>query len=124
MTRTVPLLLLIALPLAADTSGRRGSADPNRFQQVAAYECRQKIWMLSPGGRWYTSKNGNDVGVFEARTGKRHGLLKGHAASLHDAGWSRDGRTLATAGYDGAVKVWDVPTLREIVTIPAHVGYS
>ena len=43
--------------------------------------------------------------------------LTGHSAAVHGAAFSPDGRRVVTAGQDGAVKIWDVRTGREIRTL-------
>jgi WD40 repeat protein len=46
------------------------------------------------------------VKLWEAATGKEQATLKGHQVSAMS--WSPDGKTLASAGRDGTVKLWDV----------------
>ena len=126
MIRFSLLLPLLALPLAAfaDTSGRRRSIDVGRFVEVADYDPGRRPWMVSPDGRSFITRVGGDVGVYEAATGRELGILRGHADKLHDAGWSRNGRFLATAGYDGTARVWNLQTLKPLAAVRAHDGYS
>ncbi|MEK6249150.1 MAG: WD40 repeat domain-containing protein, partial [Planctomycetales bacterium] len=37
------------------------------------------------------------------------------------ADWSPEGRRLAMSGRDGRVKVWEIPSLRELFSVTAHV---
>jgi WD40 repeat protein len=48
--------------------------------------------------------------------------LSGHAGGLTGVAWSPDGIRLATAGQDGAVKVWLTATGEATVSINAHDG--
>ncbi len=117
------LAAALALPAAADTSRRKTSVDYSRFAPLSATVC-PRAWQIVPGGRFIANQAGNDVLLTEAATGKEHGRLAGHIAGVHDAGFSADGRFMATAGNDAAVKIWDLTTLKEVRSIDAFGAYS
>jgi WD40 repeat protein len=48
--------------------------------------------------------------VIDLVSGKVMRSLEGHTHHVLGVSWSADGRTLATAGADGMVKVWDATT--------------
>src|SRR5215470_11906835 len=48
--------------------------------------------------------------------------LKGHTALVYGVAFSPDGKILATAGFDNAVKLWDFATGKEIKTLSGHTG--
>jgi WD40 repeat protein len=66
--------------------------------------------------------------VWDVQTGKRLLTLSGHTASIQVAVFSRDGTHLATGGYEGAVKVWDVsagPTAgQELLNLTGYSPYT
>jgi WD40 repeat protein len=43
-------------------------------------------------------------------------IIKGHPGPVYALAYSPDGRTLASGGLDGAVRLWDVGTFREALT--------
>lgn len=45
-------------------------------------------------------------------------LLRGHHNALREVVFSPDSRCLATTSYDGTIRLWDVPTGRELHRIP------
>jgi hypothetical protein len=62
--------------------------------------------------RLYTS-----AGAAEAEP-KR--VLTAHSDIIYDLAFSRDGKTLATCGYDRLIKLWDVASGKELRTLKDH----
>ncbi|MFE5482686.1 WD40 repeat domain-containing serine/threonine protein kinase [Streptomyces sp. NPDC056527] len=50
------------------------------------------------------------------------GELKGHEGNIDSLAVSRDGRFLATGGYDTTLKLWDLTARREKATFEGHTG--
>ena len=48
------------------------------------------------------------------------GTLDGHTEAVYSVAWSPDGKTLATAGFDSTVRLWDVATRKEIRKYEGH----
>ena len=48
------------------------------------------------------------------------GTLNGHTDPVYAVAWSPDGKTLATAGFDNTVRLWDAATRKEIRTFEGH----
>ena len=88
-------------------------------------------WRLSQGtvgpivfsgdGRWLAS-GGDDnlVTVRDAATGELRTELRGHREELVALAFSPDGRTLASSSVDGTLRLWHLPTWRELGTL--HEG--
>lgn len=64
------------------------------------------------------SVGANEAQIWEVPSGRRIGTLKGHVGGMTQATFSPDGRTLATGAYDGRIKLWNLATGQEVVTLP------
>ena len=60
------------------------------------------------------------VGAALAQEAKVIGTLDGHTDPVYAVTWSPDGKTLATAGFDNTVRLWDAGTRKEIKKYEGH----
>jgi RNA polymerase sigma factor (sigma-70 family) len=65
---------------------------------------------------------GKTVVLLEAATGGRRAELSGHTQMLFRAKLAPDGRTAVSAGGDGAIRVWELPSGKEIGRLEGHRG--
>lgn len=108
---------------ARDTSRRSVSIHPSRFHLVETIPIGP-VSFLGPQGRHAIRYRANDVLLFPMQKKSVEQVLSGHIRNVHDAGWSKNGRIVATTGYDGLVKVWNVSTGKQVSSFRAHTGFS
>jgi WD40 repeat protein len=120
--------VLIALaagpePARADSSRRREVVDLTRIELLRTIE---KGWShsIAPGGQAFAVFDANVVRIVDTFEGKETQTLAGHNGLIHDSGWSRDGRLIATSGYDSSVRVWEVSTGKTLLSLYPHAGYA
>jgi WD40 repeat protein len=77
---------------------------------------------FSPDGeRMGTSAEDGSAYLFETKSWDQVFHLRGHLKAVHSLSFSRDGRRVATGGGDrDAVKIWDVATGQEVLTLAAN----
>jgi WD40 repeat protein/serine/threonine protein kinase len=70
----------------------------------------------------YSTRSGaGGVRVLDLDTGREVAPpLKGHSGNTGYPAFSPDGRRLATSGIDGTVKIWDLATGQETLTLKGH----
>jgi len=112
----------LVLALLGDFSSRAPAADPTHFVLLRSSPVHSSS--LSPAGNALALYAGNSVQLYDVKQDRETFRLAGHNGNIHDSGWSRDGRLFATSGYDGFVRVWEVPTGRCVATIAASTGYA
>ena len=62
------------------------------------------------------------VSSLSAQEPKLRATLQGHTNEVVSVAYSPDGKTLASASYDGTLKLWDVTTGKERATLKGHTG--
>ena len=113
----------VLVALLCDATPRGVDVDLSRLDLAVTHE-GLVIGTLSPSGLHGATYAGNTATITDLRTGTAVLALKGHDGNIHDSGWSRDGRTFATTGFDGLVKTWEVSTGRCLAAVAAHPAYA
>jgi WD40 repeat protein len=97
--------------------------DLGRLEPILPLDVRANEVVFAPDGKTLVacSVDDNAAQVFELPSGKRKPPLKGHLSGVVHGTFSPDGRTLATAAYDGWIKLWNTATGQEVATF-SHPG--
>lgn len=72
---------------------------------------------LSPDGGLLAASDERGVTLFDTSSGAARHHLRGHAGAVRTAEFSPDGKRLFTGGHDQTVKVWDVNSGHELLTL-------
>jgi RNA polymerase sigma factor (sigma-70 family) len=80
---------------------------------------------LSPDGRTLatTADGGKTVVLLETATGGRRAELRGHSEMIFRMAFAPDGRTLASGSMDGTIRLWDLPSGKEVGRLEGHRGW-
>jgi len=110
------------------------------FDEVKVWETasgRQRsripVWpnalAFAPDGQTLATVDGShkvpgEIGLWDAASGRRRmvAFRDAHAKGISAVAFSPDGMMLATGGFDATVKLWDVPTGRELARFIGHAG--
>jgi WD40 repeat protein/serine/threonine protein kinase len=75
------------------------------------------------GGRIFSSRyEDGTVWVWDARSGRVVGILRGHPFHVPSLVFSRDGSRLFTGSWDRTVRVWDAETYDQLLVLTGHSG--
>jgi WD40 repeat protein len=75
---------------------------------------------MSPGPRACTPRAASWSSPCDPDRPKWQAILKGHTAPVVGVAFFPDGKTVATASDDWSVKLWDVLTGQERITLIGH----
>jgi WD40 repeat protein/DNA-binding SARP family transcriptional activator len=127
--------ILLALAAVDQTRSAEGSVLPEAQEALHAAVTRSLIELRVPGvggsldwspdGTIFVTEGPEDTGnvdVRDARTGESLRSWHGHELDVNDVAFNHDGTMLATTGEDGAARVWDAATGRELHAIEASTG--
>ena len=86
--------------------------------------CVLSPWGWSPDGKKIltTSTIGNGATIWEAETGKKLLVFRGHIGSVYFASWSPNGQRIASGDINGQIKIWDAETGAELLSFRVPVG--
>jgi WD40 repeat protein/serine/threonine protein kinase len=98
---------------------------------LAGHDAAVNAVAFGPDGtRLATVSEDNTARLWDTTTGKQLHVLDGHTEKKYqeggepegvmDVAFSPDGAKLATAGMDGQIKVWDVGTGEELLSLSGH----
>ena len=76
------------------------------------------VW--SPDRDNLASASGDEVWIWNTKTGQRLQILTGHQRPVTSVAWSRDGKRIASASKDRTVIVWDANTGKRLLTLIGH----
>lgn len=127
-TLTIVLILCTSTHLCPQTvtaeqitlpEGAKARLGKGSINAIAYSPDGTRLAVSSSLGIWmYDTHSGEELGLFTARN-----LQPGmHAASVSigDIAYSPDGNTLASGGYDHAIRLWDAATGQIKATFPEH----
>jgi WD40 repeat protein/serine/threonine protein kinase len=87
------------------TSGKQTAICSNQGTGVKTF---------SPDSSRIATFNADSACVWDAATGTRVAICRGHAGDIHSVDFSPDGARLVTASTDGTVRQWDARTGQEV----------
>lgn len=74
---------------------------------------------FSPDGRWAARGHGQIIKVWNVATGRDVLQLVGHTGAVSSLVFSLDGRFIVSAGGDGAIRLWNLRSGKEVASLIA-----
>jgi WD40 repeat protein len=89
------------------TAGRN---DTNQVKELERQPASVHAIAWNGAGTQVAVASENEARVYDAKSGSRVATLGGHEGAIFAVAFSPDGKKVATGGYDGLVRVFEIPT--------------
>jgi WD40 repeat protein len=113
-----------------DTTIRIWDAETGELRMTLPHERWVYGVAFHPQGRLLASSTGNvvdssrgDLTLWDLASARAVRKTSALAQMIHKIGFSPNGRRLATAGWDGVVRIWDTTTLNELLALTGHIPH-
>jgi WD40 repeat protein len=126
------LLLLGALLLPLGTAGAQSTtttASLSGAEAIAAHvrsappgAASTNALGFSPDGSRIASYTGEQIAIWDSKTGERLQTMPGQERYVYQTQWSPDGTVLASASVDGTIHLWDVATGEPLQVLDGFSG--
>lgn len=99
--------------------------DMNTWKQITSVKSYNfpNGMIYSPDGKWLAVPTGpfgsSTVGLYDSKTARLLHNRAGHENSVGAIGFTPDSKRMITGSWDKTVKIWDISTGRETLTLPA-----
>jgi hypothetical protein len=78
---------------------------------------------ISPTGDLVAASVGKSVLLYDLKAPKERRILKGHSDVVCALKFSPDGKHMASASYDGTLRIWSTSDLHEVAILKGHEGH-
>ena len=115
---------LLVTPMAEDNCAVVWNMPAGTTNAVLPMENLTSGAAFSPDGTILAVKAFWDIRLFEVRTWKRLGTLKGHEHVIWAMAFAPEGKTLASVGFDRSLRLWSVPARAEVAVLYDHLDQT
>ncbi|MGB7088007.1 MAG: caspase family protein [Phormidesmis sp.] len=113
---------LLAVLDASGSLSVRSLSQPQKAQRLRLSSSAADNIALSPDGKWLASTiQGKEILLLN-RMNNQFQVLRAEGSSISRLTFSADGQSLASAGADGLIEVWDVRSGRSRQQLQEHIG--
>ena len=110
----------MALTASFDNSVGLWTLGGDEVRWLEGHEAAVKAAIFLQDGKAASGGDDYAVEIWDVTLGTRLHRLEGHQGQVNGLAISPDGRTLASAAWDGSIRLWDVDDGRELFALNGH----